>query len=141
MPLACLKRFFVGGFLFGLLFTGLFGCGSASEPTITFCDAPGEPMPCTDNQTEFSVGQQLYVQVVSSEPFEAQQVTGKILRVTDKDTVSLGARNITLEPDQRSFTQTLPFHEFGPEAAGTFLISFVDENGEVIAEKELIISN
>ena len=118
----------------------LFGCGSASEPTITFCDVPGEPMPCTDNQTEFLVGQQLYVQLSSSEPFEAQRVTGNILRITDEDTISLGSRNIILELNQQSFIQNLPFHEFGPEATGTFLISFLDENGQLIAERTLTIT-
>ncbi len=136
-----LKRFFVGGTLFGLSLTGLSGCDSASEPTITFCDAPGEPMPCANNQTEFSVGQQLYVQLASSKPFEGQQLIGNILRVDGQDTISLGSRTITLEPNQRSFTQTLPFHEFGPEAVGTFLISFVDENGQLVAERELKILN
>lgn len=134
------KRLFVGGLLFGLLFTGLLGCGPAPKPTITFCNVPGEPVSCTDDQTEFSVGQQLYVQLASSKPLEAQQVVGKILRVTEKDTVSLGSRTITPEPDQRYFIQTLPFHEFGPEAVGTFLISFVDENGQLIAEKNLTIN-
>lgn len=97
-------------------------------------------MPCTEDQTEFSVGQQLYVQLASSEPLDAQQVVGKILRVTEKDTVSLGSQIIALEPDQQYFIQTLPFHEFGPEAAGTFLISFVDEKDRVIAEKKLTIT-
>ena len=97
-------------------------------------------MPCTADQTEFSVGQQLYVQLAADEPFEAQQVVGNILKLTEKDTVSLGSRTITLEPGQQSFVQTLPFHEFGSEAAGTFLISFVDENGQLIAEKNLTIN-
>lgn len=123
-----------------LLLAVLLGCDSTPKLTITFCDTPGEPMPCIEDKTEFLVGQQLYVQLASSEPLDAQQVVGKILKVTEKDTVSLGSRTITLEPNQQSFIQTLPFHEFGPAAVGSFLISFVDENGQLVAEKKLTIT-
>lgn len=134
------KRFFIGGTLSGLLFAGLVACDSGAEFTITFCDTSVEPLPCSEAQTEFSVGQPLYVRLVSSKSFEATRLEGKILRLTQKDTITLGSRIITLEPGQQSFIQTLPFHEFGPEAVGAFLIRFVNEDNQLVVERKLTIT-
>lgn len=119
-----------------LLLAGMAACATDATPSLTFCE---EPTPCPKGQTDFLVGQSLYVHLASGEPLVAQQIVGSILRVTDKDTASLGSRTITLTPNQQSLVQSLPFHEFGPEAVGTFLIRFTDEDNQLIAEKNLHI--
>ncbi len=117
----------------------LVACTAATEPTITFCDTPQESEPCTGNQTEFPVGQKLFVRLASDAPFTEQQIIGKILKLTETDTIPLGSRVVSPASDQRVIVQDLPFHEFGAQAKGTFLIEFVDENNQVIAKKELTI--
>ena len=124
----------------GLAIVSVFAaCTSDREPTITFCDTRDRQELCTGNQTEFLVGQKLSVRLESEKPFKAQQVIGKILRLTETDTIPLGSRVVSPASDQRSIIQDLPFHEFGTQAKGTFLIEFVNENNQVIAKKELTI--
>ena len=94
---------------------------------------------CAADQTEFFVGQQLSARLIASEPFSTRQIIGKIHRLTDTDTIPLGTRIIQLQTEQRSVEQDLPFHEYGKQAAGTFLIEFVDETNEPIAKKEITI--
>lgn len=108
-----------------------------SGPTITFCEISDQP--CRSDHTEFLTGQKLQVRLDSDTPFEEQQIIGKILRLTEADTIPLGVQVISPAPDQQSIVQHLPFHEFGAQAAGTFLIKFVDGNDQAIAEKTLTI--
>ena len=115
-------------------------CTSDAETTITFCETTGSPQPCSGDQTEFSTGQRLSVYLEAAHPLEARQVVGNILRLLENDTIPLGTRPFVVEPDQRLIVQDLPFHEFGPQAAGRFLIEFVDENDQVMARKELTIN-
>ena len=113
---------------------------TALIPTITICDTPDPQEPCADDQEQFSVGQKLFARLEADEPFQSQQIIGKILRLTDADTIPLGARVVTPQADQRTIVQSLPFHEFGPQAAGTFLIEFIDESERVLAQKQITIS-
>jgi hypothetical protein len=113
---------------------------TAPTPTITICDMPDSQGPCADDQEQFSVGQKLFARLEADEPFQSQQIIGKILRLTDADTIPLGARVVTPQADQRTVVQSLPFHEFGPQAAGTFLIEFIDESERVLAQKQITIS-
>ena len=128
-----------GSGLVGFLAVASIACSPDAGPIISFCEVTDSLTACRGDQAEFSVGQELKVYLESERPLEAQQVVGKILRITEKDTISLGSRVFSLEPEQRSIVQNLPFHEFGPQAAGRFLIEFVDENDQVIAQKELTI--
>ena len=115
-------------------------CTSEPDPAVTICPTTNVPEDCAGDQTEFSVGQPLSAHLVASKPFPTRQVIGKILRLSGTDTIPLGSQMISLEPDQQSVVQSLPFHEFGQQAAGTFLIEFVNENNQVIAKKEIRIS-
>lgn len=117
----------------------LSACASNSGPEVTICDTATPTENCTESQNEFSVGQRLSAHLAADEPFAVQSIIGKILRLTDTDTIPLGARIISPEPNQRSIVQTLPFHEFGAQAEGNFLVQFVDENDRLIAEKAFTI--
>lgn len=125
--------------VFGGLLVGLFACSSGPEPAVFICNTATQSEPCQSTQHRFTTGQSLSAHLVADEPLVAQTIIGKILRLVDTDTIPLGTRIITPEPDQRTIVQTLPFHEFGAQAAGTFLIQFVDERNQVIAEKKITI--
>ena len=112
----------------------------SSSPVVTICATTGSPEACAGDQQTFVTGQRLSAYLVSDQPFAAQQVIGKILRLADTDTIPLGTRMISLEENQRSVVQDLPFHEFGQQAAGTFLIEFVDQDNQLIAKKEITIT-
>ena len=110
-----------------------------TAPVVKVCTTIDAPEDCPGDQTEFTVGDSLFVHLVSPEPFEAQQIIGKILRLSGTDTISLGARMISIAPDQRAVVQDLPFHEFGSQAAGTFLLEFMNEKNQLVAKKEITI--
>ena len=110
-------------------------------PVIIICDTPDTPEECTGDQTEFFVGQQLSARLVAAEPFATRQIIGKIHRLMDTDTIPLGTQMIQLQPGQQSVEQDLPFHEFGKQAAGNFLIEFVDDSNRVIAQRDLTITD
>lgn len=107
--------------------------------TVAVCSDPTDLALCSEDQTEFTVGQSLSVRLEAKEPFKERQIIGKILRLTETDTISLGARVITPQPNQRLITQNLPFHEFGAQSAGTFLIEFLDESNQVLTQKRITI--
>ena len=115
-------------------------CSSDSTPKVTICETTVSLEDCSENQIEFSVGQQLSAHLVANEPFATPTVVGKILRLIDTDTIPLGTRIITPRPDQQSIVQALPFHEFGAQAEGDFLVRFVDGNDRLIAEKAFTIN-
>lgn len=126
--------------LLPLLITSLLAaCANHSEPTVSICDTATPTEDCPEDQAEFSVGQQLSAHLIADEPFAARTIIGKILRLSNTDTIPLGNRMITPEPNQQSIVQTLPFHEFGAQAEGRFLVQFVDENNQLIAEKAFAI--
>ena len=132
------------GLLLTLLCLTLFSdCTSdvAQLPVIIICDTHSASEDCSDDQTEFFVGQQLSARLVAAEPFATRQIIGKIHRLMDTDTIPLGTRIIQLQPDQQSVEQDLPFHEFGRQAAGRFLIEFVNDRDQVIAQRDLTISD
>ena len=112
---------------------------TGTAPIVKVCTTTTAPEECAGDQTEFTVGDSLSAHLVTTEPFETQQMIGRILRLSGTDTITLGARMISVEADQRTVVQNLPFHEFGQQAAGTFLIEFVDNNNRLIAKKEIII--
>ena len=118
----------------------LSACSSDSAPKVTICETTVPLEDCSEGQIEFSVGQQLSAHLVANEPFATPTVVGKILRLIDTDTIPLGTRIITPRPDQQSIVQALPFHEFGAQAEGTFLVQFVDESNQLIAEKAFTIN-
>ncbi len=119
-----------------VLFTA---CTNDNGPVVTVCETDSSQTDCSEAQTDFSVGQRLSVYLEVPEPLGTRQIIGKIKRVTETDTLPLGAQPISVAPEQQSFTQTLPFHDFGPQAAGTFLIEFVDDTDRLIANKEITI--
>ena len=129
------------GLLVGFVFFS--ACTSAdTEPTavVTVCLTADAPENCTNDQAEFLVGQSLSARLATSDTFATGQVIGRILRLTDTDTLPLGSQMIPVEPNQRAIVQSLPFHEFGPQAAGDFLIEFMDERNQLIAKKKITIT-
>ena len=116
------------------------GCSSANRETqVMICETDTTSKGCAEDQNKFTVGQQLSAHLIAGKPFVAQTIIGKILRLSGSDTIPLGNRMITLEPGQQSIVQSLPFHEFGEQAKGQFLVQFVDGQNQLIAEKAFTI--
>ena len=117
----------------------MMGCSTSPEYSIKFCDMLDQQEQCEGDKNQFTIGQEIYVRFEFGDAFEGKEINGKICRITESDTIVLGDKKFELKPEDHYIIQDLPFHEFGMEALGNFIIRFEDGQEHLIAEKKLSI--
>ncbi|MEM6841973.1 MAG: PilZ domain-containing protein [Bacteroidota bacterium] len=125
-----------------LLTSSLVGCSPESESglTIDFCESSTASDSCANSGNTFQLGTPVYVHFTSDTPFKDTTIIGRIVRKTDGGgEFELGLRQFDIEPETTILIQSIPFQNFGHNALGTFLIEFSGEDGQILAERELVI--
>ena len=118
----------------------ILGCSSEQSFTVEFCDTLTADERCSTDRDQFNIGDSVFVQLSANLPFDAREITGRIMRLTDEDSkIELGVRKFNIEPGMSHLTQNLPFHSFGLQALGTFSIEFSDENNQLLTKRTLTI--
>jgi len=117
----------------------LWSCNSDPAPKIQFCVQPKQKG-CTGNQNQFKFGGNIYVSLKADKPFGTSMIVGTIYRLDEDKKIPLSSKTFQLEPGETSIVQIIPFLEFGHQALGTFSFEFENEQREVIATRELIIT-
>ncbi|WPP48413.1 hypothetical protein [Catalinimonas niigatensis] len=123
-----------------LIISIMLGCSPQPEAVIKFCDSLDQNEQCQTDRDHFRLGERVYVSLESNSSFETKRINGNIYRLTEDMKIPLSNKYFDLEEGDTFISQSIPFHEFGQEAIGTFSIEFTDENDQVIAKRELIIS-
>ncbi|WKN40785.1 hypothetical protein [Tunicatimonas pelagia] len=121
----------------------MISCSSDAESgfAINFCESYEVDDNCRNSENTFKLGSPVYVHFTSDEPLEGNVVIGRILRIAaDGSEYELGLKQFDLEPETTYLIQSIPFQNFGTNALGTFLIEFSNETGQVLADRELIIT-
>lgn len=117
----------------------MIGCSTPPEFSIKFCDSLDQQDQCEGDRSQFAVGQEIYVRFEFGEAFDGKEISGKICRIAENDTIVLGDKKFELKAEDYYVIQDLPFHEFGMAALGNFIIRFEDEKEQVLAEKQISI--
>ncbi|MEQ9438208.1 MAG: PilZ domain-containing protein [Cyclobacteriaceae bacterium] len=115
-------------------------CTSEPVLTIEFCEELTADDQCPSDRDQFKLGERVFVRLSSDKPFETKTITGKIVRLENEKRYELGDKNFELEPGSTYVTQNIPFHEFGFNALGTFSIEFSDESGQLLAKREVKVT-
>lgn len=126
--------------LIGII-SSLWGCESVPEMSITFCESLNPQEHCPESGQQFVMGKPVFVMLSSEDPFVTKKITGRILRVQEAkgELIPLGVKEFAIDPGESFITQSIPFQEFGTEAVGTFKVMFLDEQDQLMAERELTI--
>lgn len=119
----------------------LFSCSPEPDITIQFCESLDQNDQCSVDRNQFKLGEKVFVRCESEAPFVARKIIGKIYRLEKDRQIPLSSKEFNLTPGNTYITQNIPFHEFGYEALGNFLVEFVDDKNQLLAKREITITD